>query len=70
MRFHAFQSLTGFLLLFLLMQLPVLGEIFAPILALLTVILWVVGMYQAYHGHTYRMPIVGEFAAKELEIFE
>jgi uncharacterized membrane protein len=69
-RFHALQSISTFLILFLLMQVPVLGLIFAPIIAAFTLFLWIVLMYQAYHGHTYRLPLVGELAAKELEIFE
>jgi uncharacterized membrane protein len=69
-RFHALQSISTFLLLFLLMQVPFLGALFAPLIVAATFFLWIVLMYQAYHGHAYRLPLVGELAAKELEIFE
>lgn len=69
-RFHALQSLTAFLLLFCLMSVPFFGPLLTPFLTGFTVLLWVVLMYQAYHGKAFRLPLVGEFAAKELDVIE
>jgi uncharacterized membrane protein len=68
-RFHAFQSLFTFLGLwviqFVLMFIPILGWLLAMVLALVGLVVWILMMIKAFQGHTTKLPIVGDLAAKQ-----
>lgn len=67
-RFHAMQSLTVFVALFVLQLvlsvIPILGVIMGGLLTLAGVVLWIVLMVKAYQGEMFKLPIVGDFAEK------
>lgn len=65
-RFHAMQSTVTFGLLFLIGFIPVVGWMAGAVLAPVSLILWLVLMYKAYQGETYKLPLVGDFAEKQL----
>lgn len=72
-RFHAMQStiLFGgyFVLNWVSWYIPVINAIWGIIsipLSLLVLILWLYLMYQAYQGKEYKLPVVGDFAEKQL----
>jgi len=69
-RFHAMQSTVVFIALFVIQY--ALGSLetfvaLTPIVGLVTIGVWVFMMYKAYSWEVYRLPIVGDIAAKELE---
>ncbi|MBF0705537.1 DUF4870 domain-containing protein [Alkalihalobacillus hwajinpoensis] len=71
-RFHAMQSIVVFGTLFvasLVMNvIPIIGSLVSLlILPPLSLIVWIVLMVKAYQGQMYKLPIVGEFAEKQLE---
>jgi len=72
-KFHAMQSIAVFIALFVFNM--VLGIIFSitivllmllPLIYLLEIILWIVLMYKAYNGEKFKLPIVGDFAEKQV----
>jgi uncharacterized membrane protein len=76
-RFHAIQSIATFAVIFILaiifgtilvISLPILGLVIGWILWVLGIVLWILLMYQAYQGKLYKLPIVGNFAAKQAKI--
>lgn len=69
-RFHAMQSTVVFGALFILGFVPVIGAVLGLIIAPLTFILWLVLMYKAYSGEKFKLPVVGDFAEKQLEKFK
>lgn len=79
-KFHAWQSLVlGVSFFALLIALQILGVImgaiagplgliigiFVPLVMLATVIVWVICMVKAYQGERWRIPVLGDFAAKK-----
>lgn len=66
-RFHAVQSLITFGALNLIIMVPFFGWLISPIVGLLGFILWVVLMIKAYQGKKFKLPIVGDIAAKQLK---
>ena len=69
-RFHAFQalflglaSIAGHIVLSLI---PVLGWSLIPLWSLLILVLAVVGAVKAYQNQTWRIPVIGEFAEKQV----
>ena len=70
-RFHAFQSLLTFLPLtvlgWILRWIPFPGWILAGLVAILTLILWLILMFKAYAGEKYKLPVVGDIAEKQTE---
>ncbi len=70
-RFHAFQSLLTFLPLtvlgWLLRWIPFVGWALGGLVAILTLILWLILMFKAYGGEKYKLPIVGDMAEKQTE---
>ncbi|TSC96353.1 MAG: hypothetical protein Athens101410_67 [Parcubacteria group bacterium Athens1014_10] len=64
-RFHAMQSLVVFLGLFLISVIPFIGFLALPF-APLTIILWLVLIYKAYSGEKFKLPVIGNFAEKQL----
>lgn len=69
-KFHAFQSSVIFIILFLLgvifSFIPYLGVVISIIAGLITFIVWIVGMFEAYRGRAYKFPIVGDIAENHL----
>lgn len=67
-RFHAFQSTAVFLSLlilrFILGVIPVIGAVGSTVILLITFLLWVFLMYKAFNGEEFRLPLVGDFAAR------
>ncbi|UCF12493.1 MAG: DUF4870 domain-containing protein [Thermoplasmatales archaeon] len=67
-KFHAMQAILVFLpawiIVILLGWIPVLGWIISGLIALLTLILWLILMLKAYQGEKFKLPIVGDIAEK------
>ncbi len=70
-RFHAMQSIAASVALmvamFVLMFRPIIGWIIMWVLDIAAFILWIVLMAKAYRGETYKLPIVGNFAEKQVK---
>lgn len=64
-RFHAMQSLLTFGGLTILSFVPIIGWILSPFLLILGLVLWLVLIFKAYQGEEFKLPIVGNFAAKK-----
>lgn len=64
-RFHAWQSLILFGVYSLLYLIPFLGWFLAAILSPVVIILWIVLMVNAYKGKKFKLPVIGEYAAKQ-----
>ena len=66
MRFHAMQSIVAFLGLLLLSWatalVPFIGWFIALLISPAAFLLWVLLMYKAYSGGTYRLPVASEIA--------
>jgi uncharacterized membrane protein len=69
-RFHALQSLIFFgamsLILGILGRLPIIGWLLAALGGIATFGFWIIGMVKAYRGELFRFPIVGDFAASQI----
>ncbi len=69
-RFHAMQSTIVFGGIFaaniVLGFIPILGWMVGLLLSLASFILWIVLMWKAFQGETYKLPYVGEMAEKQL----
>ncbi len=69
-KFHAMQSLVTFLVLFVVSlvigMIPFVGVIISPLIGLLGLILWILLMYTAFKGERFKLPIVGNFAEKQI----
>lgn len=69
-RFHAMQSTLLFGGIFIaniaLGFIPILGWLVGLFLSLAAFILWIVLMWKAFQGETYKVPYVGEMAEKQL----
>jgi uncharacterized membrane protein len=70
-RFHAMQSIFVFGGLFVLnivlSFIPFIGWILIPFVGIAGLILWILLMFKAYNGETYKLPIVGDMAEKQLQ---
>ena len=71
-RFHAMQSIclsVGLLVASVVLSLmPVIGVALAILLRLIGAALWIVCMIKAYQGEWFRLPVVGDIAAKQAGI--
>lgn len=69
-RFHAMQSTLLFGGIFIaniaLGFIPILGWLVGLLLSLFAFIMWIVLMWKAFQGETYKVPYVGEMAEKQL----
>jgi uncharacterized membrane protein len=69
-RFHAMQSVILFGFLFVLQIvlsfIPFIGWILMPIVGIAGLILWILLMFKAYNGETYKLPVVGDMAEKQI----
>lgn len=70
-KFHALQSIFTFLPISIIgvifMWIPIVGVVINWILSIISFILWILLMYKAYQGEKYKLPIVGDFAEKEIK---
>lgn len=66
-RFHAMQSIVVFGGLTILSFIPILGWMLSPLIMIGGFILWLVLILKAYKGEKYVLPVVGEFAEKQME---
>ena len=68
-RFHAMQSIgfsVGiFLLALALRMLPVVGGAFAVLVQIAAFFVWIILIVKAAKGQWYRLPVVGDIAAKQ-----
>ena len=69
-RFHSFQalflglaSIAGHIVLSLI---PVVGWMMMPLWSLLILVLAIVGAVKAYQNQTWHIPVIGEFAEKQV----
>lgn len=68
-RFHAMQSIIVSVLLFVInavLGIIPLFWIIMPLIGLVGLILWLLLMYKAYQGETYKLPTIGDIAAKQV----
>lgn len=69
-RFHAIQSVATFLPLtvitWILRLIPFIGGVISTLISILMLILWLILMFKAYKGEKYKLPIVGDFAEKQV----
>jgi uncharacterized membrane protein len=69
-RFHAMQSTITFLLVLVahlaLTGLPVVGRALYVPFVLGVAVLWGFLMVQAFNGHRYKLPYIGDFAERQL----
>ncbi|GMB01528.1 DUF4870 domain-containing protein [Pelosinus sp. IPA-1] len=70
-RFHALQSLVTFLGLFILSTvirlIPILGLLLSPLIAIASMVLWLVLLYKAYIGEKYKLPVIGTWVEKQID---
>ena len=70
-RFHAMQSTLTFggvfVLNIVLGFIPILGWIAGTLMSLVSLILWVFLMYEAFNNEEYELPVVGDIARKQME---
>jgi len=70
-RFHAIQSVATFLPLtviaWILRLIPFIGGVISTLISVLMLILWLILMSKAYKGEKYKLPIVGDFAEKQVK---
>ncbi len=68
-RFHALQSTITFGVFFVLSLffsfIPFVGWAFNLIIFLLSLITWIICMIKAYQGEMFKLPVVGDIAAKQ-----
>lgn len=66
-RFHAMQSLVVFGLCHLLVVVPVIGWVLSPFIVLIGFVLWLILIIKAYQGEEFEVPVLGEFAKRQLK---
>ena len=68
-RFHAMQAIglpvAGLVIGVALWLLPMIGWILVPMWNFAVFIAWIVCMVQAYQGRWFRLPVIGDVAAKQ-----
>lgn len=69
-RFHAIQSIITFLgfwiLKFVVGYIPFIGGLINFILNVGLFLVWVLLMYKAYKGETYKLPVIGDIAEQQV----
>ena len=66
-RFHAMQSVITFGALTILAMIPFIGWVLSPLVMIIGFVLWLVLIFKAYQGEEFKLPVIGEFAKKQLE---
>ena len=67
-KFHAMQSILVSVAMFLVSVVLSFMPLLAPLVNLASLALWIVCMIQAYQGKWFRLPVVGDIAAKQAGI--
>jgi uncharacterized membrane protein len=69
-RFHAVQSIAVSVVLivvyFILGLIPIIGWLIMPLVGIVSFILWIFLMLKAYQGKMYKLPVIGDFAEKQV----
>lgn len=69
-RFHAIQSIAVYAVLFVIYlifwMIPVIGWIINIFVGIAMFILWLLLMYKAYQGEKFKLPVIGDFAEKQV----
>ena len=65
-RFHAMQSVITFGALTVIAIIPVIGWVLSPLVMILGFVLWLVLIFKAYQGEEFKLPVIGDFAKKQL----
>lgn len=66
-KFHAWQSIILFGGLSILMAIPVIGWVLSPIIGLVMLIAWIFLLVKTYQGEKVKLPVVGDFAEKQVK---
>ncbi len=70
-RFHAMQSVVAFVPITIASVvfgfIPVVGGILNLLLSLISLVLWLVLMYQAFQGNYFKLPKAGDYAETQLK---
>jgi uncharacterized membrane protein len=69
-RFHAMQSTMvfgGFAALYIVLTITLVGVFLLPLVLLVQVGVWLLCMIKAFMGETFKLPVVGELAEKQLD---
>ncbi len=71
-RFHAMQSTIvsgGLIVVSVILSLvPTLGALILGLLNIAALVLWIVCMVQAFQGQMFRIPVIGDIAAKQVGV--
>jgi len=65
-RFHAAQSIVVFGILTIVVLIPGIGWVIAPLAWIVGFVLWLVLIFKAYQGEEFKLPWVGNVAKKLL----
>lgn len=65
-RFHAAQSIVVFGILTIIVLIPGIGWVIAPLAWIVGFVLWLVLIFKAYQGEEFKLPWVGNVAKKLL----
>jgi uncharacterized membrane protein len=65
-RFHAMQSVVTFGVLTILAMVPLIGWVLSPLVMIVSFVLWLVLIFKAYQGEEFKLPVIGDFAKKQL----
>ncbi len=66
-RFHAMQSVIVFLSLFIITAIPLIGWLMSIFIVPLGIALWLILIYKAYQGEKFKLPVIGDFAEKQVK---
>ena len=70
-RFHAMQSIATFVPLFVIYKviavIPIIGGVITQLMVLLSLILWILLMYEAFNGEKFKLPVAGDFAESQIK---
>jgi len=65
-RFHAAQSIVVFGILTVVVLIPGIGWVIAPLAWIVGFVLWLVLIFKAYQGEEFKLPWIGDLAKKLL----
>ena len=66
-RFHAMQSVIVFLGIMIITAIPFFGWLMSVLIVPLGIALWLILIYKAYQGEKFKLPVIGDFAEKQLK---
>ena len=64
-KFHAMQSILLSAALFVLLVVLVVVPVLIPLVNLAGLVLWILCMVQAFQGKWFKLPVIGDIAAKQ-----